>query len=134
MKRRFPGLKVPPDEAQPIVKRFRERYRSADTTKPKGGPTYFHLTGRVNVDLSILNHDEVLRSEPVFVYHESHRASERILYQCTPTQLREYLANLRHFEMPHIYVFPEDMRWCIAFPPDSDLRIVLAGDKAAFRL
>ncbi|HEY0738009.1 MAG TPA: hypothetical protein VGD69_24040 [Herpetosiphonaceae bacterium] len=121
----FPGISVPPEQAQTIQSEWLARYRRRIEGKHPQIPTWCTFPEDVpsrNDDGSIWQ-NSAFQAHPV-VYFYSEYGPPPNLFRATPQQVQDYFERRNPWEDRDYYIFNPEYTWCIAVTHD-DIIIVI---------
>ena len=127
-----PGARLSPKSENAYISKFRERYRRLRTDQTPDVPTWTTFRSPMRVEPDILSNRAVVSNATLLVFFEY--LDE--VYEGTSNDIGYFLATRQPWEDYDLYLFPPDLRWCIAFThlQAQGIYVFLAGDTEGFLL
>jgi hypothetical protein len=121
-----PGTHLPPDEARTWVRRFFMRFRKRREGVPRDLPTWCTFDDARRVSPDILAAPALERIRALLVLFENSRE----VYRASIGEIRDYFAAREPWEDYDIYLFDEELRFCIAFTHEliDGVNVLVVGE------
>jgi hypothetical protein len=119
-----PGRRVEPRDVElSLIERFHKVYRHNVDKRPRNIPTWCTFESGRRMPKNILDQPWLKAYEQLFVFFEPHRQ----IWESSLFEIRDYLGKRQPWEDYDIYVFPNDMSWCVAFTHEQMSGIEVIG-------
>lgn len=122
-----PGQRISPRQKEKeLIEAFRSIYRHRSNDQPLDIPTWCTFSNAVAVSEDVINESALKQHETFLVFFEPHKQ----VWESSLNGIQRYFKERKPWEDYDIYIFPHDLKWCIAFTHEqmNGIMVLATGD------